>query len=217
MLGKTRTIQCSSKPSVNSRSTSPDGAKRFDLELDFVGTDFQKRVWMELLEIPFGETRTYGQIAKRLGNENAMRAVGAANGQNPIPIVAPCHRVIGASGSLVGFGGGLEIKAALLELERGELVVRLRFRPLGAPRGRAGASRSRRVRARARRRARTPRALRRSGRAWPADRRARSAAGGTSRSAGSSSERVDELEPRRRPERHADGDRAIELDDRRAA
>lgn len=95
--------------------------ERFDLELDFVGTDFQKRVWTELLAIPFGETRTYGQIAKRLGNEKAMRAVGAANGQNPIPIVAPCHRVIGASGSLVGFGGGLEIKAALLELERGEL------------------------------------------------------------------------------------------------
>jgi methylated-DNA-[protein]-cysteine S-methyltransferase len=95
--------------------------KRFELELDFTGTDFQKRVWTELLDIPFGETRTYGQIAKRLGNEKAMRAVGAANGQNPIPIVAPCHRVIGASGSLVGFGGGLEVKAALLDLERGEL------------------------------------------------------------------------------------------------
>lgn len=96
--------------------------KAFDLKLDFVGTDFQKSVWAELLKIPFGETRTYGQIAKRLGNENAMRAVGAANGRNPIPIVAACHRVIGASGALVGFGGGLETKAKLLELERGELA-----------------------------------------------------------------------------------------------
>jgi methylated-DNA-[protein]-cysteine S-methyltransferase len=96
--------------------------KRFDLRLDFVGTEFQKRVWAELLKIPFGETRTYGEIAERLGNRNAMRAVGAANGQNPIPIVAPCHRVIGASGSLVGFGGGLETKAALLDLERGNLT-----------------------------------------------------------------------------------------------
>ncbi|HXO18078.1 MAG TPA: methylated-DNA--[protein]-cysteine S-methyltransferase [Candidatus Dormibacteraeota bacterium] len=96
--------------------------KKFDLKLDFVGTDFQKSVWAELLKIPFGETRTYGQIAKRLGNENAMRAVGAANGRNPIPIVAPCHRVIGASGSLVGFGGGLKTKAQLLDLERGELA-----------------------------------------------------------------------------------------------
>lgn len=95
--------------------------KRFDLPLDFAGTDFQRRVWAELLKIPFGETRTYGEIAERLGNKNAMRAVGAANGQNPIPIIAPCHRVIGASGSLVGFGGGLETKARLLELERGEL------------------------------------------------------------------------------------------------
>lgn len=96
--------------------------KTFDLKLDFIGTDFQKSVWAELLRIPFGETRTYGQIAKRLGKANAMRAVGAANGCNPIPIVAPCHRVIGASGSLVGFGGGLETKARLLELERGELA-----------------------------------------------------------------------------------------------
>jgi methylated-DNA-[protein]-cysteine S-methyltransferase len=93
--------------------------KAFDLQLDFVGTDFQKRVWNALLRIPFGETRTYGEVAKQLGNANAMRAVGAANGQNPIPIVAPCHRVIGASGALIGFGGGLETKAYLLNLERG--------------------------------------------------------------------------------------------------
>ncbi len=96
--------------------------RTFELELDFIGTDFQKRVWAELLKIPFGETRTYGYIATRLGDPNAMRAVGAANGSNPIPIVAPCHRVIGASGALVGFGGGLETKAKLLALERGELA-----------------------------------------------------------------------------------------------
>jgi methylated-DNA-[protein]-cysteine S-methyltransferase len=93
----------------------------FDLKLDFIGTDFQRRVWAALLEIPFGQTRTYGQIARQLGDPNLMRAVGAANGRNPIPIVAPCHRVIGASGALVGFGGGLETKAKLLALERGEL------------------------------------------------------------------------------------------------
>ena len=93
--------------------------KAFDVKLDFVGTNFQKRVWNALLRIPFGHTRTYGEIAKQLGNANAMRAVGAANGQNPIPIIAPCHRVIGASGALIGFGGGLETKAYLLNLERG--------------------------------------------------------------------------------------------------
>jgi len=96
--------------------------RAFDLPLDFVGTDFQKRVWKELLKIPYGETRSYGYIARRLGDPNLMRAVGAANGNNPIPIVAPCHRVIGASGALVGFGGGLETKARLLALERGELA-----------------------------------------------------------------------------------------------
>jgi|HubBroStandDraft_6_1064221.scaffolds.fasta_scaffold387982_2 methylated-DNA-[protein]-cysteine S-methyltransferase len=96
--------------------------KAFDLPLEFHGTEFQQRVWAELLEIPYGQTRSYGQIAERLGNANRMRAVGAANGRNPIPIVAPCHRVIGASGDLTGFGGGLERKAYLLDLERGELA-----------------------------------------------------------------------------------------------
>ncbi len=95
--------------------------KAFDLKLDFVGTDFQKRVWCELLTIPFGETRSYGEIARRLGNVKATRAVGAANGRNPIPIVAPCHRVIGSSGDLVGFGGGLDVKERLLNLERGTM------------------------------------------------------------------------------------------------
>ncbi|WP_095189713.1 methylated-DNA--[protein]-cysteine S-methyltransferase [Pseudomonas sp. Irchel 3E19] len=93
---------------------------RFDLELDFVGTDFQKKVWAALLTIPFGETRTYSQIAEQIGNPTAVRAVGAANGRNPISIVAPCHRVIGASGKLTGFAGGLEAKERLLVLEGGD-------------------------------------------------------------------------------------------------
>lgn len=89
----------------------------FELELDFTGTDFQKEVWAALLEIPFGETRSYGDIARRIGRPKAVRAVGAANGRNPISIVAPCHRVIGASGKLTGFAGGLDNKALLLKLE----------------------------------------------------------------------------------------------------
>ena len=91
--------------------------KSFSLRLDFKGTEFQQRVWRALLAIPFGETRSYGQLAIQLGNPKAMRAVGAANGRNPIAIVAPCHRVIGASGQLTGFAGGLEAKAHLLSLE----------------------------------------------------------------------------------------------------
>ena len=90
----------------------------FDLPLDFAGTEFQQKVWKVLLEIPFGETRTYGQIARQLGKPNAMRAVGAANGRNPISIVAPCHRVIGADGGLTGFAGGLRVKEYLLGMER---------------------------------------------------------------------------------------------------
>src|SRR5580698_3561563 len=89
----------------------------FSLDLDVRGTKFQNDVWQALLAIPFGETRSYGQLAKQLGNENATRAVGAANGRNPISIVVPCHRVIGASGKLTGFAGGLDTKAHLLELE----------------------------------------------------------------------------------------------------
>lgn len=90
---------------------------RFDIELAFHGTDFQKSVWAALLAIPFGETRTYSQIAEQIGNPAAVRAVGAANGRNPIAIIAPCHRVIGADGSLTGFAGGLEAKEYLLKLE----------------------------------------------------------------------------------------------------
>ena len=90
---------------------------RFELDLDFVGTEFQKQVWAALLTIPFGETRSYSEIARQIGNPSAVRAVGAANGKNPISIVAPCHRVIGASGKLTGFAGGLEAKERLLTLE----------------------------------------------------------------------------------------------------
>ncbi len=81
------------------------------------GTPFQKQVWQALQAIPFGETRSYGQLATQLGNPNATRAVGAANGRNPISIIVPCHRVIGSSGKLTGFAGGLEAKAFLLHLE----------------------------------------------------------------------------------------------------
>ncbi|MFC3692465.1 methylated-DNA--[protein]-cysteine S-methyltransferase [Chenggangzhangella methanolivorans] len=91
---------------------------RFDLPLDFQGTDFQRDVWAALVAIPYGETRSYGEIARAVGRPDAVRAVGAANGRNPISIVAPCHRVIGASGKLTGFAGGLNAKAFLLELER---------------------------------------------------------------------------------------------------
>ncbi len=89
----------------------------FSLKLDPVGTKFQNDVWQALLAIPFGETRSYGQLAKQLGNPQATRAVGAANGRNPIAIVVPCHRVIGSSGNLTGFAGGLEAKAHLPRLE----------------------------------------------------------------------------------------------------
>jgi methylated-DNA-[protein]-cysteine S-methyltransferase len=91
--------------------------KVFDLPLAFRGTEFQKSVWTALLDIPYGETRSYMQIALRVGSPKAVRAVGAANGQNPIPIVVPCHRVIGSNGKLTGFGGGLPLKRFLLDLE----------------------------------------------------------------------------------------------------
>jgi methylated-DNA-[protein]-cysteine S-methyltransferase len=91
--------------------------RAFDLPLDFQGTDFQKSVWTALLTIPFGETRSYAEIARAVGRPTAFRAVGAANGRNPISIVAPCHRVIGANGTLTGFAGGLKAKEYLLGLE----------------------------------------------------------------------------------------------------
>ena len=89
----------------------------FDLTLAPQGTAFQLRVWAELLRIPYGSTLSYGELAGRVGNRNGSRAVGAANGANPIGLVVPCHRVIGADGSLTGYGGGLPIKEALLQLE----------------------------------------------------------------------------------------------------
>ena len=91
--------------------------KSFSIALDFAGTEFQKKVWNALLTIPFGETRSYSQIAKQIGSPKAVRAVGAANGKNPLSIIAPCHRVIGANGKLTGFAGGLEAKACLLGIE----------------------------------------------------------------------------------------------------
>ena len=92
--------------------------QEFDLSLHLSGTEFQRRVWNALRTIPYGETRTYGEIAQQIGAPTAFRAVGLANGHNPIAVIVPCHRVIGANGSLTGFGGGLERKSALLELER---------------------------------------------------------------------------------------------------
>jgi methylated-DNA-[protein]-cysteine S-methyltransferase len=89
----------------------------FDLPLELIGTEFQKKVWSTLVTIPYGETRSYSEIAAQIDAPRAVRAVGAANGRNPIPIIVPCHRVIGASGNLVGFGGGLEWKRMLLDLE----------------------------------------------------------------------------------------------------
>jgi methylated-DNA-[protein]-cysteine S-methyltransferase len=91
--------------------------KTFELTLDFAGTGFQKTVWAALLTIPFGQTRSYARIASQIGAPKAVRAVGAANGRNPISIIAPCHRVIGSGGALTGFAGGLTAKSQLLELE----------------------------------------------------------------------------------------------------
>ena len=90
----------------------------FTVPISLEGTSFQKRVWGELTNIPYGETRSYGQLADAIGNRSAVRAVGAANGRNPISIIVPCHRVIGSNGTLVGYGGGLERKRFLLELEQ---------------------------------------------------------------------------------------------------
>ncbi|MYW66804.1 methylated-DNA--[protein]-cysteine S-methyltransferase [Streptomyces sp. SID8379] len=93
--------------------------KEFDLPLALHGTPFQRTVWEQLLLIPYGETRTYGELAEALGKPNASRAVGLANGKNPVGVIVPCHRVIGANGDLTGYGGGLDRKRRLLDLERG--------------------------------------------------------------------------------------------------
>jgi methylated-DNA-[protein]-cysteine S-methyltransferase len=96
--------------------------KSFTVPLDFKGTEFQKSVWKALLTIPFGETRSYGEIARQIGRPTAVRAVGAANGRNPISIIAPCHRVVGSTGELTGFAGGLVVKERLLGIESGGFV-----------------------------------------------------------------------------------------------
>jgi methylated-DNA-[protein]-cysteine S-methyltransferase len=93
--------------------------KEFDVAVSVRGTDFQRRVWAALREIPYGATWSYGDLAEHIGSPTAVRAVGLANGKNPVSIVVPCHRVVGANGSLTGYGGGLERKQHLLELERG--------------------------------------------------------------------------------------------------
>lgn len=112
------------KPELFSEAAAQLGAffrgerKCFDLRLNPRGTDFQKKVWDLLCEIPAGETITYGELARRAGNPKAHRAVGAANGKNPLPIIIPCHRVIGSNGKLTGYAGGIEAKKLLLEVER---------------------------------------------------------------------------------------------------
>lgn len=92
----------------------------FDLPLDLVGTDFQREAWLALADVPYGETTSYGEQAERIGRPGAFRAVGAANGKNPVPIVLPCHRIVGADGSLTGFAGGLALKEQLLGLEQAQ-------------------------------------------------------------------------------------------------
>jgi methylated-DNA-[protein]-cysteine S-methyltransferase len=117
-----------SGPALGSHPTLDEAARQlrayfagrlwhFDLPLDPQGTEFQLRVWRALLGIPYGETRSYGAVAEAIGAPKSVRAVGAANGANPIPIIVPCHRVIGAGGQLTGYGGGLPLKKTLLELE----------------------------------------------------------------------------------------------------
>src|ERR1700761_3555690 len=95
----------------------------FELPLSMTGTGFQRTVWAALCDIPYGETISYGELARRIGNPKASRAVGAANGSNPIPIVVPCHRVIGSNGTLTGFGGGLKTKEILLGIENKQLAL----------------------------------------------------------------------------------------------
>lgn len=102
---------------------------QFDMPLDPRGTEFQHRVWARLRAIPYGETRSYGQLAHELGSAGASRAVGMANGRNPLSIVVPCHRVIGANGAMTGFGGGVERKVWLLELERRQCAPRAASAP----------------------------------------------------------------------------------------
>lgn len=107
--------------------------RRFDLPLDLRGTEFQQQVWLLLQGISYGETTTYGEIALLLGDPKAARAVGQAVGANPVSIIVPCHRVIGSNGKLMGYGGGLERKAMLLELEQAGLQLRMQISRLNSP------------------------------------------------------------------------------------
>ena len=102
-----------------------DERREFDVQLDLDGNSFELSVWNALLAIPYGETASYGQIARRIGAPSGARAVGLANGRNPVAVIVPCHRVIGADGSLTGYGGGLERKRFLLELEAGVLPLKV--------------------------------------------------------------------------------------------
>ena len=95
----------------------------FDIEIEMIGTEFQKKVWKELLNIPYGETRSYKDIAIAIGNEKACRAVGNANNKNPIAIIVPCHRVVGSNGSMTGYAGGLNIKEKLLKIEKYNIKI----------------------------------------------------------------------------------------------
>ena len=94
--------------------------EKFNIKFSLQGTNFQKKVWLEMLKIPYGKTISYSELAKKIKNKNALRAVGTACGKNPVPVIIPCHRVISKDGSLGGFGGGLELKSKMLELERDE-------------------------------------------------------------------------------------------------
>ena len=95
----------------------------FDLDVELAGTPFERRVWEEVRAIPYGQTATYAEIARRIGRPGACRAVGRANGRNPVAVIVPCHRVVGSDGSLTGYAGGIEMKRALLDLEQGALAL----------------------------------------------------------------------------------------------
>ena len=112
------------RDSINQLHEYCEGNRRsFSLVLELRGTPFQKSVWKAVADVPYGETRSYGDIAKRIGKSTACRAVGAANGANPIPIIIPCHRIVGSDGSLTGFGGGIALKRKLLDLETSALPL----------------------------------------------------------------------------------------------
>jgi len=117
-VGKNESTELTDKTAMQLDEYFTGKRKHFDLPLQPKGTDFQRSVWKALQEIPYGETRSYKQIAEAIGNPKACRAVGLANNRNPIWIVIPCHRVIGSNGALTGYGGGLEMKQRLLEIEK---------------------------------------------------------------------------------------------------